>query len=74
MRGLREEICWAAFLALVIERRADEGGEKRMRLERLGFEFGVKLATEEPGVIGCLDNFDVVFVGCAAGDAQARAE
>ena len=47
MRGLREEICWAAFLALVIERRADEGGEKRMRLERLGFEFGVELAAEE---------------------------
>ena len=61
-------------MALVIEGSADEGGEKRMRLERLGFEFGVELAAEEPGVIRGFDNFDVVFVGSAAGDAQAGAE
>ena len=56
-------------MALVIEGGADEGGEKRMRLERLGFEFGVELAAEEPGVVRGFDNFDVVVVGSATGDA-----
>jgi hypothetical protein len=61
-------------VAFVVERGADEGGEERVRFERLGFKFGVELATEEPRVIGGLDNFDVIFVGRAAGDAQASAE
>ena len=38
---------------------ANEGGEERMRRERLGFEFGMELAAEEPGMIGHFDNFDV---------------
>ena len=60
-------------MALVIEGGADEGGEKRMRLERLGFEFGVELAAEEPGVVWGFDDFDVVFVWGAAGDLKAGA-
>ena len=72
--GLREEICGAVFVALMVERGADEGGEKRMRFEGLGFEFGVELAAEKPGVIGGFDNFDIIFVGRAAGDAQAGTE
>src|SRR6202166_567033 len=72
--GLRKHSSGTAFVALVVDGCANEGGEERMRLERLGFEFGVELAAEEPGVIGSFDNFDVVFVGCAAGYAQARAE
>jgi len=44
-----------------------------MRLEGFGFEFGVKLAAEEPGVLGRFDDLDVIFVGGAAGDEQAGA-
>ena len=55
----------------VFEGSAYEGGEERMRLEGLGLEFGVELAAEEPGVIGGFDDFDVIFVGGAAGDAEA---
>ncbi len=55
----------------VFQRGADEGGEERMGFERLGFEFGMELATEEPGVLGGFDDFDVIFVGSAAGDAEA---
>ena len=72
--GLGDEIGGAALVALMVERGADEGGEERMRLEGFGFEFGVELAAQEPRVIGGFDNFDVVFVGSAAGDAQAGAE
>jgi len=72
--GLREEICGPDFVAFVVERGSDEGGKERMRLEGLGFEFRMELAAEEPGMVGGLDNFDVVFVGGAAGDAQAGTE
>jgi len=30
----------------------------------------MKLAAKKPRVVGCFDDFDVVFVGGAAGDAQ----
>src|SRR5579859_2074460 len=62
---------WTCARLLVFKGGADEGGEERMRLERFGLEFGVELAAEEPGVLGGLDYFDVVFVGGAAGDAQS---
>ena len=62
----------ARALLFVFEGSAYEGGEERMRFERLGFEFGVELAAEEPGVIGGFDDFDVIFVGGAAGDAGGR--
>ncbi len=61
-------------MALVLEGGADEGGEERVRFEGLGFEFGMELAAEEPWMVGGFDDFDVVFVGSAAGDAKARAE
>jgi len=56
---------------LVFEGCSDKGGEQRMRFERPGFEFGVELAAEEPRVLGGFDDFDVVFVGGATGDAKA---
>ena len=64
----------ARFLDFVFQRSAYEGGEERMRLERLGLEFGVELAAEEPGMVGSFDDFDVIFVGRAAGDAQAGSD
>ncbi len=45
-----------------------------MRLEWLGFEFGMELAAQEPWMVGRFDDFNVIFVGSAAGDAEARAE
>jgi len=61
-------------VAFVFHCGADEGGKERMRLEGLGFEFGMELAAEEPGVIGRFNNFDVVFVGSSASDSQACTE
>ena len=55
----------------ILEAGAHERGEKRMRRERLRFEFRMKLAAKKPRVVGCFDDFDVVFVGGAAGDAEA---
>src|ERR1700741_3932864 len=52
----------ARFLDLMFEGCADEGSEKRVRFQRLGLEFGVKLATEEPGMIGSFHNFDVILI------------
>jgi len=52
--------CWARLLEFVLERGAYEGGEERVRLEGLGFEFGVELAAEEPRVVRGFDDFDVV--------------
>ena len=60
----------ADFLLFVLESRADEGCEKRVRFERFGFEFRVELAAEKPGVLRGFDDFDVVSVGGASGDAQ----
>ncbi len=40
----------------------------------LDLNSGMELAAEEPGVAGGLNNFDVIFVGGAAGDAQAGAD
>ena len=53
--------------------RGDELAEERMRLEGLGFEFGMELAAEEVGVAGNLDDLDVGRVGRGAADAQAGA-
>src|ERR1700721_3668214 len=51
----------------------DEGAEERMRLERLGFELGVKLAAEEEGMLGQLDDLDIGRVRRSASDAQTGA-
>jgi hypothetical protein len=59
----------APFLKFVLEGGANERREQRMGLERLGLEFGMKLAAEKPGVIRHFHNFNVVFVGGAASDS-----
>jgi len=41
-----------SFCFFVFEGRADEGGEERVRLQRLRFEFWMELTAEEPGMIG----------------------
>src|SRR5258708_27925193 len=43
-----------------------------MRFERLGLEFGVKLAAEKPRMVRRLNDLDVILVGSSAGDAQSR--
>src|SRR5437763_7704345 len=50
---------------------ADERLEERMRLHRLGFELGMELAAQEPGVVGDLADLDVGAVGGLAGETQA---
>src|ERR1700685_4769978 len=45
-----------------------------MRFERLRLERGMELAAEEPGMVGSFDDFDVIFVGSAARDAEARGD
>ena len=42
-----------------------------MRLQRLRFELGVKLAAEEPRVVRHFANLDVDAIGSLAGQPQA---
>ncbi len=51
----------------------DEVAEEWVRLERLGFELRMELATEEEGMRGDLDDLDVGGVGCGAGETEATA-
>jgi hypothetical protein len=51
--------------------RANEGGEKRVRRQRFGFEFRMELAADKPWMIRNLDNLHVDTVGRASGDAEA---
>src|SRR5262249_30815896 len=53
------------------ERRADECGEQRMRLERLGFELRMEMANEKPRGVRCLDDFHVIIVRRPSGDTQS---
>src|ERR1700722_20754276 len=59
--------------AAMLEAGANEGGKQRMRSKRLRFEFRMKLAANEPGVIGHFDNFDIHAIGCPAGNAESGA-
>src|SRR5579859_3021570 len=43
---------------VVIDRRADESREQRMRTHRPRLELGMELAADEPRMIGQLDDFD----------------
>src|SRR5579862_1640413 len=52
---------------------ANERGKKRMRSKWLRFEFGMKLAANEPRMIGHFDNFDIHAIGRPAGDAESGA-
>ena len=51
--------------------RLDESGKQRMRFERLGFEFRMELAAQEPRMVRDLADLDVHAVRGLAGDAQA---
>ena len=44
-----------------------------MRLQWLGFEFGVELAAEEEGMAGDFDDLDVSRIGGGSGKSQAAA-
>ena len=61
----------AETLTAVFDAGANERREKRVRRERLGFEFRMELAADEPGMVGNFDDLDVDAVGRAAGDAEA---
>src|SRR5579875_162893 len=58
-------------MAAIFDAGSDEGGEERVGREGLGLEFGMKLAADEPGMVGNFDDFDVHAVGSFAGDAEA---
>ena len=51
---------------------AYERGKERVWLKRLGFEFRMKLAAQEPRVIGHLDNLHIGGIWRAPADAQTR--
>src|SRR5215470_1159246 len=55
---------------LVLQRGPNEGGEQRMRFERLGLEFRMELAAEEPRMFGRFDDLDVVLVWGAPGNLE----
>src|SRR5260370_5471395 len=58
----------------MFQRRADEGGKEWMRFERFGFKFRVELAAKKPRMIRGVDDFNVIFIRSAPGDAQARGD
>src|SRR5258708_34697197 len=74
MFGFAYRCAGAEFLFFVLQCRADECGEERVRLQRLGFKFWMELAAEEPRVVRGLDDLDVIFIRRAPGDAQARGD
>src|SRR6202030_764315 len=55
--------------AAILKAGANESSKKRMRREGLGFEFGVKLAANEPRMVGHFDQFEIHAIGRTAGDA-----
>src|SRR5580700_9767640 len=56
---------------LVAQGCPDEGAEQRVRLERLGFELGMELAAQVPGMVPDFADFHVNSVGSLAGQAEA---
>src|SRR5215471_9650383 len=60
-----------SFLVAVRQRRADECPEQRVRLQRLGFEFGMKLAAQIPGMIRQFANLDIHAIGSLARETQS---
>src|SRR5215472_1740177 len=63
---------WTQALLLVFQCRADERCKQRMRLQRLGLEFRMELAAEEPRMLGRLDNFHIIFVWRPSRNFQSR--
>lgn len=54
---------------MLFERSGDEGLEQRMGVHGVGFEFGVELTADKPGMIRNLHHFHQRTVGgCAAED------
>src|SRR5579859_1716653 len=56
-------------LALLVS-GANKRSKQRMRLERLGFELGMKLAAQIPRMISDLADLDVGAIGSLAGNPQ----
>src|SRR5579884_4078449 len=50
--------------------RTNKSLEQRMRFQRPRFEFWMELATQEPGMVANLDDFDVSPVRGLAGDLE----
>ena len=46
----------------MFERSANKGGKERVGLQGFGFEFGMKLATEKPGMVRKLDDLHQVRI------------
>src|SRR6201993_168309 len=57
----------------ILKTGAHERGKKRMRGKRLRFEFRMKLAANEPGMLRHFDNFDIHAIGRPASDAETGA-
>ena len=75
--GLSVDLSRASFhripeaLLPVSNAGANESGEKRMRRQRLGLEFGMELAADEPRMVRNFDDLHVDAIGRATGDAEA---
>ena len=52
---------------------SDEVAEERVGLQRLGLEFGMKLAAEEERVIGDFYDLDIGCIGGGSGEAKSAA-
>src|SRR4051794_2750069 len=61
--GQRARHIGARMELVVIERRAHETGEQRMRAHGPRLQLGMELAADEPGVIGQLDHLDQRAIG-----------
>ena len=59
--------------APILQAGANKRGKKRMRSERLRFELRMKLATNEPGMIRHLDDFDIHAIGRPPGNPESSA-
>src|SRR3954452_8300721 len=61
--------CSEAFRP-ILQSRSDEGAKQRMRLQRFGFELGVKLAAKVPRVLRQFADFDIHPIGCLTGEPK----
>ena len=52
---------------VTLNRRFDESGEQRMRLQGFAFEFGMKLDRDKPGVFRHFNDFDQAAVWAGSG-------
>src|SRR6185436_14119853 len=55
-RGVSRTFAPALHQPAPVDRRADEGGKKRVRLERPRLELGMELHADEPGMILIFDH------------------